>query len=323
MQVSQANARELIRVGRALRDLPAIDKAFAEGALSLDAVRALTWFATAESDETLASDGGGRSIFARERAAARARKMSESKAIAELDANYLRYRWNAERSRLKGSFDLAAVGGGVVAKTLERLAEQIERDGRADAHDDEDDAGPAPSEGCLAEALVQLASTRSANDTDADRATLVVFTDERTLAGDPRPGRDRARRPAVARHGSPAGVRWPHRVRDPQRMGCHDRHRPRVPSRAALARPAGPASGWRTLHLPLLRTPALAQEPPHPRVGGRRADRSQQPDRLCFGHHVLVHEGGWRTMRRPDERWSSSARTAVRSSWARGRCASG
>jgi hypothetical protein len=46
------NAREALRVGHALRDLPLIHAAFIEGSLSFDKVRALTHVATAEDEAT-------------------------------------------------------------------------------------------------------------------------------------------------------------------------------------------------------------------------------------------------------------------------------
>src|SRR5438067_707840 len=44
-------AREWVRVAHALRDLPAIRSAFAEGSLSFDQLKALTRFVTVEDDE--------------------------------------------------------------------------------------------------------------------------------------------------------------------------------------------------------------------------------------------------------------------------------
>src|SRR5438309_5974306 len=49
--VAWATAREWVRVANALRSLPAIAQAYAEGRLSFDQLKALTRFVTAESDQ--------------------------------------------------------------------------------------------------------------------------------------------------------------------------------------------------------------------------------------------------------------------------------
>jgi hypothetical protein len=80
--------------------------------------------------------------------------------------------WEEDWMRLSGR--LPAADGAVVAKALERIREGY---------------GPDPATGlfdppaALADALVELASTRVANDADADRATVVVHVDAGALAG--------------------------------------------------------------------------------------------------------------------------------------------
>src|SRR5438046_2743613 len=52
--MARGAARELVRVARAVRDLPAIREAFSRGELSLDQLKPLTRFVVADEDETWA-----------------------------------------------------------------------------------------------------------------------------------------------------------------------------------------------------------------------------------------------------------------------------
>jgi hypothetical protein len=86
---------------------------------------------------------------------------------------YLNMRWNQDASALRISARIAGAEGAVVHKTLERLAEKA---GRTD--DDTWD----PFEQRAADALVELCRSTLAQDTDADRATVVVHCDVTELA---------------------------------------------------------------------------------------------------------------------------------------------
>src|SRR5689334_22581645 len=56
--MARGTAREMVRVGRALRSLPAVQGAFSRGELSFDQLKPLTHFATPDEDETWAGRAG-------------------------------------------------------------------------------------------------------------------------------------------------------------------------------------------------------------------------------------------------------------------------
>jgi len=87
----------------------------------------------------------------------------------------LRWRWDHDHGWLRLSGRLADADGAVVVAALDRLAEQKAPDpvtGVYELH-----------EVRAADALVELASTQLAADSDADRATVVVHVDAEVLAG--------------------------------------------------------------------------------------------------------------------------------------------
>jgi hypothetical protein len=171
---SYHTASELLRVARALERLPNIAQAFSEGRLSWDQVRALSRFATPETDQTLADEAPGWSVWWLQRLARRAEPVTAQETEEAHRRRSLRFWWERDRMlRLEGR--LPAAEGAVVRKALERIAES--------APPDPDTGGFEPYEARCADALVQLASQQLAHDTDPDRATVVVHIDSDVLTG--------------------------------------------------------------------------------------------------------------------------------------------
>ncbi len=171
--LDRLTAREWVRVGRALEALPAIGDTFAQGQLSFDQVRPLTKIATPESDCELADDAVGYTACQLQRLARRAREICDREVGDARKQRSLRWHWNHDRSilEIRGRFD--AADGAVVIAGIERAAEQIPPDENG-VYD--------PWDARRADAFTELASQTLAEDSDADRATVVVHADLALLA---------------------------------------------------------------------------------------------------------------------------------------------
>src|SRR5215472_13929429 len=174
--LSYATAQEYVRVARALTSLPRCAQALAEGRFSWDQIRALTRFARPEEDEALAAQATGKSAAALEWAARRARRISREEAQDEHDRRGLRW-WPPHDGGFRLSARLPAADGAVVAAALERLSDHMP------AERPDHDGVFEPAAARYADALVALASSRLAEDSDADRACVVLHVDASALAG--------------------------------------------------------------------------------------------------------------------------------------------
>lgn len=166
-------ASEHVAVMRALRDLPAIASAFGLGNISWEVLVMLCTFVTPEKDEQWADRA--RRIGASEvRSCARAARRMRREDAARLQAKRcLTASWDAAGDFLRLNGLIPGAEGVLVKKTLDRIADQL-GPGR--------DGAFAPYEQRLADALVELAGTRIADDHDPDRATVVVNVDADELA---------------------------------------------------------------------------------------------------------------------------------------------
>lgn len=170
--LSHATATTWVRVAKALEHLPAIATAFVTGRLSFDQVAALTEFATPATDEALAQQAQGCSAAELAALARRSRACREEG--PDGPRRSLRWWWDeSEWLRLQGH--LPAADGAVVVAALDRLVDQAPADAATGLFH--------PYDARLADALVELASTRIATDADADRATVVVHVDAELLTG--------------------------------------------------------------------------------------------------------------------------------------------
>ncbi|HLF99091.1 MAG TPA: DUF222 domain-containing protein [Acidimicrobiia bacterium] len=167
-------AREQARVAQALRSLPSIAGAHADGRLSFDQVRALTRYATPETDTDLAREAEGLSLRTLEFRARRTRKTSKAAARDLEDSRWLTMFWRGDRLVVRGEFV------GAEAKAIE-LALLRALEGQPRPADGEE---PPPYEARLADAFHQIASGALAADPDPDRATVVVHVEAQALADD-------------------------------------------------------------------------------------------------------------------------------------------
>jgi hypothetical protein len=169
--VAHGSASHMVSVGHALEELPSIAEAFGEGRLSWDKARSLTRFATLNTDETLAEEAQGLSVSQVHTLARRLRDPDDTdKAHAKRS---VRTWWDRDRQWFHLHGRIPGADGALVEKALERAESQIPRSAHNQVYE--------PIDVRLADALVEIASTRLAADPDPDRASLVVHVDLETL----------------------------------------------------------------------------------------------------------------------------------------------
>jgi hypothetical protein len=164
--ISWWKARRWIVAGHALEELPRLSEALASGELGLDKVVEVARFANAETEADLIAWAGRVSVGAiRHRGDVWARSEREEIVDAER-ARTLSWWWLDEERRFGLHAELPAAQGAIVAKAIERMADQVPR-----MPGEEDDWF---MEARRADALVALCSAHVASDQDPDRATVVV-----------------------------------------------------------------------------------------------------------------------------------------------------
>src|SRR5438093_3806213 len=169
--LTKTTALEWARVARALRDLPAISEAFAQGKLSFEQLRPLTKFATFDTDEELARWAPSRSApelwdEARCRARIRERDFSETHRNRGLELD-----WDEGRTELFYRGSMEAEQGAVFERAILDRSEQIVLvDQPAD-----------PARARLVDALVELV-TGSGEESSAP--LVVIHADASVLTGE-------------------------------------------------------------------------------------------------------------------------------------------
>jgi hypothetical protein len=286
--ISDWKARRWIASAHALERLPRIAAAFSRGELGIDHVVELTRFATAKSEEGLIAWAKRVSSGCiRRRADLAARQLIEDVRDAERDRT-LSWWYFDDGRRFGLEAELPAAQGAVVAKALDRLAESIlvmpgeEGSTYADAR--------------RADALVALASACIAEDTDPDRATVVIHAQLAGLLSEER---------GVEIEGGPAI-----HPETAKRLACNGR------LQVVIENGAGQAVGLGRMS----REPSAAMMRQlryrdfgctFPGCGARRFTQAHHIrwwsdggrtdlDNLvltCSFHHKLVHELGWRIKR--------------------------
>jgi len=169
-------AAEAVRVAHAFVELPVIAATFEEGALSFDQARAVTQFATPQTDKHMASEARKFSAGQLRRMAQRFRPVALKDENENHDARDFKIRWDLRNRVLKMSGQLPAAEGRVVEKALDRFMSTKKYDPRPTEAYDHD--------AHRADALVAVCSTAIGADADADRATIGVHVDARVLAGE-------------------------------------------------------------------------------------------------------------------------------------------
>ncbi len=283
--VSASTAREWVRMAHALADLPAIAAALGEGRLSLDQLAPLTRLAVPETDAELAEAAPGWSAAHLESLARHRRAPAAQDAAEAHRRRRLTFHQSTHSLRIRG--ELPTEAGAAVKAALDRLAEDAPPDPETGIFD------PYPSR--MADALVALAATELADESDGHRTTVVVHADPAALAG---------LEDGLAE--LPDGTRLANETL--RRLACDGR----VQLVTENERGEAIQLGRMTRRAPIWMTRALRRRdrgcrfPGCSRTGWLHAHHAvhwadggtTDPSNLvllCSHHHVFVHEHRWRT----------------------------
>src|SRR2546421_1713876 len=164
--ISEWKARRWVAAAHALDALPRIAEAFASGVLGIDKVVELTRFATPGTEAKLTRWAGRVSCGCiRRMGDLAARQAIDQVQQAERD-RHLAWWYSEDGFRFGMQAELPAAQGAVVARALERLAQDLPvMPGEGDA---------SYVDARRADALVMMCSARIGADPDPDRATVVV-----------------------------------------------------------------------------------------------------------------------------------------------------
>ncbi len=268
-----------------------LSDALASGVLGVDKVVELARFATQDDESSLIA-WAGRVSCARIRRKADAAVRERLSDVQEVQKSRSVTWWfHDEDRRFRLEADLPGADGVVVAKALDRLAEQIPPMPGED--------GPSCQGARRADALVALASTRIADDPDPDRATVVVHVPLEALTSE-------GRRCEV--EGGPVIS-----ALTAKRLLCTSRLQTVVEGADGQAIGVGRISrdppAWLLRQVwyrdggctfPGCATRAFVEA--HHIVWWRAGGRTDLDNLtlVCSFHHKLVHELGWSVRRRPD-----------------------
>jgi hypothetical protein len=171
-RMTSFTGRAIAKIAQALPELPNIRRAFEDGRLSWDQLRAVVTIATPETDAELAESAPE---MKPSEIRATARRVDDKEAAKARDSRYVTYQFHDDRPIFEMNVILPDEEGAAFITALTRKAGQID----LDPHD-----GGVPEYGVrLADALIQMGSETLAADADHDRATLLVRTDIPTLLG--------------------------------------------------------------------------------------------------------------------------------------------
>jgi hypothetical protein len=303
--VSLSAAREKVRTAQALRNLPAIGAAFADGRLSYSKVRALTRVVEWHDEDSLleyALRATAAQVEERCRQIRNSRPQSASIAQRAWERRALTLWRDAARGVMRVSVEVPIEEGEVIAQALDRAVA-----GGEAAEGIEFDANAWRAQ--QADALVAIAKTylgggETAAGSTADRYQVVVHVDEKSLRG----GIGRADLPVdtvkrLTCDGSVVTVTETE-AGAPLDIGRKQRTVPTPMKRALWARDRGCSfPGCDRKHY------VDAHHIEHWADGG--ATSLENLTLLCSHHHRLLHEGGFaihrdasgdRYFRRPDGR---------------------
>lgn len=289
--ISQWKARRWIAAAHALPGLERTAVAFSEGELGMDKVVELTRFATGPTEPRLVEWAKVVSCAAiRRRADLETSGPIED--VVEADRARSVTWWYSDEGRRFGlQAELPAAEGAVVARALDRIADEIPRM--------PGERGASHADARRADALVTLASMRIAGDPDPDRATVVVHAELEALVS----GRGGAEiEDGTVIHNETA-----------RRLLCNARVQAVIEDgreRAVeVGRMSREPSAWMMRQLRY-----RDHECRFPGCGGRRFTQahhivwwerggSTELENLvlvCTFHHKLVHEYGWQVERGPN-----------------------
>ncbi len=266
--ISGWKARRWIAAAHALEGLPRLSEAFSSGELGMDKVVELARFATAETEARLIRWAMGVSCACIRRKGDLAARQAIEEAQDSDRSRFLSWWYFDDGRRFGLEAELPAAEGAVVAKALERLADQLP------AMPGEE--GAVCADARRADALVALCSSDIAADADPDRATMVVHAQLDTLVSGGRGSELEGGgviHPETARRllcNARVQAVIEDEVGQPVRLG------PDIQGALGVddAPPSIPGSG---MQVPGLWSAPVHPGPSHRVVGARRPDRSRQP----------------------------------------------
>lgn len=292
-------ARRWIHAAHALEALPSLSDALSGGRLGIDKVVELARFASFEDEDGLIAWASRVSVAAvRRRADLAVRRAIEE--VREADRQrFLTWWYSEDGARFGLEAELPAAEGAVVAKAIDRLAEQIPV--MPGEH------GPLYASARKADALVTACSARIGDDADPDRATIVVHVREgrrgaeaEAEAGTGAGGADIEGGPVIHRETA-------------ERLRCHSRAQTvvedasgeplalgrmtRFPSAAMLRQ-----LRYRDVGCTFPGCGSVRFAKAHHIVWWRSGGRTDLDNLVlvCSFHHKLVHEHGWKVERGED-----------------------
>jgi hypothetical protein len=289
--ISSWKALRWLDAAHTLESLPRISEAFSRGELGIDKVVELTRFATPQTETDLIPWAERVSCGAIRHKGDLALKRELHEAKEPEESRYLTWSYFDQGRRFGMEAELPAAQGAVVAKALERLADELP------VMPEEDHRWAKGAR--RADALVALCSARVASDPHPDRATVVVHASLESLM--------EARGNAEIEGD---GIIAPEAAR---RLACNARIQMVIEDEAGqmihLGRMTREPPAWMVRHLK-----HRDRECRFPGCGRRRFvqahhitwwEKGGTTDLnnlvlLCFFHHKLVHEYGWRLTRARD-----------------------
>lgn len=285
---SRHTAAEFVRVAHALRSLRSVRAAFAEGRLSWDKVVLITTVADRESEALWASEAEHMSVARIALWVRDHRRMRREEAERRLHERYVHLRW-ADDDTLRINGRLVGAEAATVKQAIEHLAEQQPK---------REDGTYAPFEHRCADALAELASCELS---ELDRATVIVHVDAADLNhingrghldNGPSIVSETVRRLACdgklqlsidGEHGQPLKL-----GRTKRTVSAWQARQIRNRDKGCRFCDCGRTRGLQMHHIN------------HWAHGGTTDDDNLIS--LCWHHHRLVHEGGWRIRKDEQER---------------------
>jgi hypothetical protein len=287
--LNRHHAAEWARVALALEDLPALRAAYADGTLSWDQIRPASRFADASTDAAVRDEIDGLSARQVEIMARQRRPITRPEAQDEERHQSLVFRADRRRGgiRLSGRFPTDV--GAAIATALARHAEQMGPDAATGRWD------PLPRR--LARALHDLASADNSTEPDPDVGCVVLHADaaivDGRVAGNGTIGECAVHVDGVLRALCDARVEAHLHGPDGATVGVA-RARRTIPT--WLRRVVSHRDG--TCRFPGCERPIRQLHHIHHWAHGGPTDADNLVG-LCWAHHVLVHDGGWRIRGRP------------------------
>lgn len=173
--VRMRTARDWVRAGAALDDLPHLRGAFGEGVLSWDQIRPATSFATADTDEALAEELPAWSTAQVENEAAKHRRLNRRDARRRVRDRRVTWRRDAETGGCFYRGFLPDTEAEIVNTALTRRAEQAGPDAETGRWE--------PFQVRCADALVDLARQQLTDDAGPDPTLVVVHASAEIIDG--------------------------------------------------------------------------------------------------------------------------------------------